>query len=249
MSAARRWAVMLLALAGVACLAPPERGYYAPEGEPVRRSIGSFEGDNPAHHMTVVCQGVYQNTVAGEPVRTVHMQMRLAALTSAPVVITARRLAVDLHAPVPGPEGGAGGEPLDPSAPRLGPVTTLRPAEIWSRRTPIQGDLIVEGFSRRSFDLFFDEPAPDHEAPPVAVLLRWQGTAGRRPMAGQCQFVRIADDDPLRPGDDPVGDPAFGLQDGYYLPGAIRLGPRALRPTDEERMHYVFHAPRQGWFW
>lgn len=236
--------VAVLALVCSACLAAPERGYYAPEGEPLRRSIGSFEGDNPAHHLTVICQGVYENSVDGEVVRTVHVQMRLAALTSAPVVIAARRLAVDLHAP-----DGVPGDPDDPLAPRLGPVTTLRPSEIWSRRTPIQGDLIVEGFSRRAFDLFFDEAEPDSELLPATVLVRWQGTAGRRPMSGQCQFEVIAADDPLRPADDPVDDPQFGLRDGYYLPGRIRMGPRALRPTSEERMHYVFHAPRTGWLW
>jgi hypothetical protein len=67
-------------------------------------------------------------------------------------------------------------------------------------------------------------------------------------MSGQCLFERISDDHPLCPSDEPVGDPAFGLRDGYYLPGRVRLGPRALRPTGEERMHYVFHSPWRGWF-
>ncbi len=226
------WCAVAAWGATVACGAIPERGYYAPEGQPRRPSIGVFTETTPTHQIEARCQGVYVNEVGGETVRTVHVQLNLASVQSLPVMLVRDQIEVDLTGL--GVDGRRG-------------VVTLTPSEIWSARDAVSGDLIAAGFARRPFDVFFDQAEPFVlDAPPETVLLRWRGRAEGRPLVGQCRFLRISADDPHLPSSDPVEDPGYGVRDGYYLPGAVRLGQRGLRDTEEERMHYVFHKPG-GW--
>jgi hypothetical protein len=80
------------------------------------------------------------------------------------------------------------------------------------------------------------------------VRLRWryhelEGETRRADVT----FLRIPPGDPTLPGEETSSDKAFGLVDGYYLPGPGNLGRRRLQPSDEMRAHYVFHSPG-GWF-
>jgi hypothetical protein len=66
---------------------------------------------------------------------------------------------------------------------------------------------------------------------------------------GQALFRRIRDDEPGAPSPEPIADLAFGMRNGYYLPGRLSLGERQLRPSTEERLHYIFHDPGSWWPW
>jgi hypothetical protein len=132
--------------------------------------------------------------------------------------------------------------------PGSGEHIALPLSEAWTRRSRVSGDLIVPAWSRRPFDLFFDAPLLAESPPPDSVLLRWRGEAAGESVTGQCLFERIPQGDRRLPGAEPMKDPAFGMRGGYYLPGTVDFGKRALRSSTEERLHYIFHDP-EAWSW
>jgi len=220
-------------LTAVACGSTVERGYYAPLdadfGKSLARAIQSVDGVR----YEVACQGVYLNTVAGVERRTAHLQLQILRTEPGDVVLPIEDLRVDFLY-----EGAAGqleGEPVG-----------LRATEVWSGRKRVVQSLLVPAWTRRYFDLFFDHP--DAELPvPDVVRFRWRSRTGNAWSVGDCMFQRIAEDDPRLPEELPSADRAFGLRDGYYMPGFGRLGPRELIDTVEERPYYVFHDPGDSW--
>ncbi len=236
-----RLALTCLAAAGLGgCSSPAERGYYSPCGQPLRRAIGSHREQARRVALEVRCQGVYVNEVEGDELRTVHLQLELVAVSSRDVVLERDRLVVDLHGLAPGGDD-------EPPAVR---VSSLALAEAWAGKERQREDLVAPGFGRRAFDLFFDMPDTLGRPLPVAVLFRWGGASGEMPIVGQARFVRIPPGDPLEPAAEMVGDPSFGMRDGYYLPGHVDLGQRQLVPSEEQRLHYLFHRLRTWpWTW
>jgi hypothetical protein len=214
-----------LALLAAACTAAPERGYYAPTGASLGEALVAYREESREAVIDVRCQGAYVNTVQGRDVLTIHLQLDVARPRSGELRFPRGDLAVDIAGP--------------PGEPRL----SLPLGEAWSKREPLAGDPTVEAWTRRPFDLFFDAPDDLDGHVPDDLVVRWTARAGGQPVYGQCQFVRIPPDHLLAPSSDPIADPAFGLRDGYYLPGALKLGRRALRSSSEERLHYVFHSP------
>jgi hypothetical protein len=219
-----------LALGLPACFAPPERGYYAPAGANFGDAYATQRQASPDLVLDVGCQGAYVDRVNGQQVLTVHVQLEATRPRSGDLVLARDSIVVDVE--------------LAHGGPRL----RLPLSDAWTRRALLSDDLVVPAWTLRPFDLFFDSPLLVDQQPPESVLLHWSGRAGETPIAGECLFERIAAGDRRLPGDEPMQDPAFGMRNGYYLPGAVRFGTRGLRDTGEERLHYMFHAPG-GWMW
>jgi hypothetical protein len=213
-----------------ACSAPAARGYYAPAGVELGATLASHREESSEAVLDVRCQGAYLNRVNGAEALTVHVQLDATRPRPGELRLFRDRIVADVR--------------LSPDAPRV----TLPLSEAWSRRQRIEGDLVVPAWSLRPFDLFFDASELAQAAPPESVVVRWEGEAAGAPVAGQCLFERIPEGDPRLPGDEPTGDLAFGMRAGYYLPGQVKLGHRALLPSDEERLHYIFHDPGK-WQW
>lgn len=216
-----------------ACATPGDRGYYTPDGVPVKRVIGNYVERSEAMQLTVRCQGAYENRVQGEKLLTIHVQLLAASQQSGTLILDRDHLKVDLRR-----SDGQGGSRL---------IRTLEPAEVWARQDLVQGDLKVDGFSRLAFDIFFDTMEGLDEPIPDLVLLHWRGRVGAMAADSQCLFERIDSTDPLVPSDTPVADREFGVRDGYYMPGRLLLGERRLIPSDEQRLHYVFHRAKRPW--
>lgn len=222
----RALASLVVALACAACTTPP-RAYYAPVGVEFGQRIAAWRSDLPGSvRFEVRCQGVYQNWAQGHEVRTVHLQMELTQSLGQPVVIPLHDIRVRLSG------GGVTAEP--------------RLAEAWSRDQRARRELRVEGWDRVPFDLFFDDERLEDPLPQL-VRVSWSWDVGGQREHASCQFQRIAPDDPRHPGQEALGDLAFGVRDGYYLPVDSSLGRRELQPSPEVRRHYLFHDP-SSWF-
>ncbi len=228
--AIRARCVAVLAAVSAGACSVPDRGYYAPEGLPYGETLGAYTEESADALLDVRCQGAYVDMVDGRDVLTVHVQLDVARPRSGDLVFPRDAVFVDVERP-----GG-------------GPAVELSLAEAWSGREPVAGDLVVRPFERRPFDLFFDAPDLVAEGVPAAVLMRWSARGSARMITGQTRFVRIPPGDPRAPSDEPTADQEFGMRNGYYLPGRVALGPRALQPSREERQHYIFHDPR-SWGW
>ncbi len=220
-------AALLLALA--ACNAPLPRGFYRPAGQPPQDSIGAFVEQGEQALVELRCQGAYTNRTHRQRTDTVHLQFDVARTRSGDLVLPRDALYVDV-APAAG-----------------GPHVRLQLTEAWSGRDPVAGDLYVPAWTRRPFDLFFDEPGLLRDGPPTALLVTWELRADGRDLPGQCEFVLIPEGDAFSPAKLAEADPGFGLRNGYYLPG-VRLGERRLRDADQERLHHLFHEA-EGWMW
>lgn len=224
--------VVLPWLLATGCATAPERAWYAPLGADFGREIATHREESDDAILELRCQGAYENEVDGVPTLTVHVTLEVARPRSGPLQFPREGWSAHLSGMA---DGGS---------------ITLPLGEAWSGREPLSGPLVVPSWSRRPFDLFFDAPRLDARALPSRVRVAWSAHApGGGPLVGQVAFARIAPDDPRCPGEALVDDTAFGLRDGYYLPGRVRLGARALRPSFEERLHYVFHAPRRWLLW
>ena len=220
-------ALLLLALAG--CGAPLARGYYRPAGQDAQEAIGAYVEQDSQALVEATCQGAYVNRVSRERTGTVHMQLEVARTRSGDLTLPRGSLEVDVKLP-----GG-------------GPHLRLPVTQVWSGREFVTGDLLVPAWTRRPFDLFFDDPDMLGDGAPPELLLLWELRSGGEVLPGQCEFVLIPADDAFAPSKLPPADPVFGLRNGYYLPG-VQLGERRLREAQEERLHYVFHA-EEGWVW
>ena len=221
-----------LALAG--CTLAPPRGYYVPAGVALGPSLVAYREHSDDAVIDVRCQGAYVNEVDGEEVLTVHLQLDVARPRSGELAFPQADFEVDLSS--------APGDPRE----------SLRLTEAWSKRERVTGPLVVSPWTRRPFDLFFDASSDDDGTIPDRLLVRWRAQAGSQVLDGQALFRRIREDEADAPSEEPIGDVAFGMRNGYYLPGDLALGARELRPSTEERMHYIFHEPRrwwQGWWW
>lgn len=223
-----RLALLCLSFAA-ACSSPPPREYYVPLGLPVAPQLQVCGERAAGWRFELRCQGTYLNTVGGLPRRTLHLQFDVWRPSSRPLGLPLDEVLVTLAGSDDGPD-------LDPPS-RL-PLT-----EAWSGVQPVTGEVIVEPWSLRTFDLFFDDP--DLLRPPAdTVRVRWRHRGdGAGPTYHECAFQRIAGDHPLRPADRAPADRAFGYADGWYMPGLGSLGPRALVQSQEQRSHYVFHSP------
>ncbi len=218
--------LLLGALAWLPCCGTTiERGYYAPVGsafgrqlEPWRQQLGGLE-------VEVRCQGVYRNTVDGRPTRSAHVQLEFTRTQAGEVVIPLESLRLDF---------------IDAGQKSV----SLAAAEVWNGRRRTIGALLLNPWSRNSFDVFFDDGQVEAPVPQV-LRLRWASSvAGGPPSAwGDCQFQRIEPDDPRYPRDLALADAEFGVRNGYYLPGPGDLGARGLRDSIEARPHYLFHSP------
>lgn len=232
---ARRVAWLCLGLLAVTgCGTIAERGYYAPLGATLTASIGVLQDKRPDLIVDVKCQGVYLNTVDGEETRTAHLQMDITRTSAQQLLFPADGFRLDCISQEP--EQGAGG-----GAPAVQAVT-LTPHEIWSRRTRMHGTVLVNPWSNRSLDLFFDFTDVDLPIPDV-LRFRWRAESDAGWAFGDYQFLRIAADDPAIPPALAASDKQFGVRNGYYFPGYGVLGPRGLRDSVEARPHYLFHAP------
>lgn len=217
----------LLTALATACTISPERGYYAPVGVTLGDTIASWNHRDDHVTFDVRLQGIYVNEVAGRDVRTAHVQMEVTRTRSGHLLIPLEGMTMDLV---------RGTEPRSQE---------LEVAEAWSGTEPVVDTILVPPWSRRSFDVFFDDV--DLDSPlPEAARLRWRYRVDGRWSFGDCQFHRIDAEDPRLPGAVPIANTDFGIRDGYYLPGWPDLGPRRLRPSDETRRHYLFHKPG-GW--
>lgn len=223
--------VALASLSLGACSLAPPRGYYVPAGVPLGKSLLAYREQSDDAVIDVRCQGAYFNEVDGEEVLTVHLQLDVARPRSGELSFPQQAFEVDLSS--------APGDPRQ----------ALHLSEAWSKRERIAGPLVVSPWTRRPFDLFFDASPDDEGTIPDRLLVRWSAQAGDQTLDGQALFRRIRDDEPNAPSPEPIADVAFGMRDGYYLPGKIRLGDRQLRPSTEERMHYIFHEPGGWWPW
>jgi len=220
-------AALLLALAG--CAAPLPRGFYRPEGQAPQDSIGVYVEQGAEALIEARCQGAYIDRVDRQRTGTVHIQLDVARTRSGDISIGRSSITVDVK-----PATG-------------GPHVRLPLSEAWSGRERVPGDLFVPGWTRRPFDLFFDDPTLLASGPPSVILLVWELQGDGRVVPGQCEFMLIPDDDPYSPSKLPAAETDFGLRNGYYLPG-VQLGERRLRKADEERLHHLFHE-EEGWMW
>jgi hypothetical protein len=223
--------VALASLSLGACSLAPPRGYYVPAGVALGPSLLAYREQSDDAVIDVRCQGAYFNEVAGEEVLTVHLQLDVARPRSGELSFPPQAFEIDLSS-APGDPRGA-----------------LHLSEAWSKRERLGGPLVVSPWTRRPFDLFFDASPDDEGTIPDKLLVRWSAQAGGQTLDGQALFRRIRDDEPFAPSPEPIGDVAFGMRNGYYLPGEITLGERQLRPSTEERMHYIFHEPGGWWPW
>ena len=217
-------AALLLLLLAAGCSAPPPRGYYRPAGAPPQEALTPWVGQAQDALLEARCQGCYENEVQGVRVGTVHVQLDLARTRSGDLQLPREQLVVELPA-----VGEA-------------PPRRLAVSEVYTATHRVRGDLSVPGWTRRPFDLFFDDPALLADGPPASLRLIWELRDGDAVLPGRCDFVLIPDDDPFAPSRLHPADEVFGLRNGYYLPG-VRLGLRGLHTGGEERLHYLFHEP------
>jgi hypothetical protein len=247
------------------CGATVERGYYAPLGADFSDAAASLQDKRADLIIDVTCQGVYLNTVDGRRTRTAHVQLDITRTSARQLLfpIDGFRLnAVSMNGgPADGPadDGGddGGDGPADDGADggaddgadatidddsADGRNSTMTPHEAWSRLTKLHQMVLVNPWSNRSLDLFFDFEDDDVPIPSV-LRLRWRAESDEGWIYGDCQFLRIAEDDPRCPPRLPDSDKKFGVRNGYYFPGYGVLGPRGLRKSVEAREHYLFHAP------
>jgi hypothetical protein len=213
-----------------ACGLPPERAYYAPAGAELGTMLARHRDQSADAVLDVACQGAYVNRVDGAPTLTVHVQLEVSRPRSGDLRLRREDIVADVRTRA--------------GQPRL----ALPLAEAWSGRERVDGDLVVPAWSLRPFDLFFDAQELVEAPRPESVVVRWGGEAAGLPVAGQCLFARIPSGDPRLPGEEPMEDTGFGLRAGYYLPGRVSFGARALRPSGEARLHYIFHQPGR-WRW
>ena len=226
--------VTLLALlvpATAGCTSAGSRGYYFPEGQPPETLLVFRRESTPEATLEIRCQGMYTNSVDGWRVRTVHVQLEVARARDGDLILPRDGLAVEFRVP-----GSA--------APLRLPVTAT-----WSGRDRMGEALVVPGWTRRAFDLFFDDRDLVGLEPPTLLAFSWSGRAPEGPFEGRTAFERLPPDDPRVPGDMSDADLTFGLRRGYYLPGPEDLGPRELQASAEDRLHYVFHRPGGWWPW
>jgi hypothetical protein len=186
-------------------------------------SIQSWARDAEGITTEVQCQGVYLNHVDGRQVRTAHIQMELTRTRPGEMLVPVDGMKLDFIF-----------KDRDP--------VSLTPSEVWNGRKRVVGSMLVNPWSRKGFDVFFDDPDPELPIPPI-VRFRWRIDAEVGGAHGDCQFRRIAETDPRSPQSLPISDAAFGILNGYYLPGHGDLGTRRLRDSVEARPHYLFHAP------
>lgn len=217
----------LLLLAG--CAAAPPRGYYRPAGAAPVEGPGAHVEQDAGSQVLARCQGVYANQVHGRRTATVHVQLEVARTAGGDLLVPRGSLVVDVR-----PAAG-------------GPPAALAVSEAFAGGKHVPGDLLVPGWTRRPFDLFFDAPGLLDAGPPGSLLLRWELRADGAATPGQCEFERVPPDDPFSPERLPPADAAFGYRSGWYLPG-VRLGERRLRTSGEQRLHHLFHEER-GWPW
>jgi hypothetical protein len=232
---ARRVAWLGLALlAATGCGTTVERGYYAPLGVGVSSSIAVLQDKRPDLIIDVKCQGVYMNTVDGEDTRTAHLQLDITRTSASQLLFSVDGFRLDCISEVSeaGPDEDV--EVLEDA--------TLTPHEVWSRRTRLHQTVLVNPWSNRSLDLFFDFADEDQPIPAI-LRFRWRAESGTGWSYGDYQFLRIPVDDPDIPAKLADTDKQFGVRNGYYFPGYGVLGSRHLRDSVEARPHYLFHAP------
>jgi len=217
-------ALLAAALLLAGCAGPGPRGYYRPAGVPPQESLAAWFGKGDDALVEARCQGCYEDEVEGARTGTVHVQLDVARIRSGDLVIPRDSLVVEL------PSAG-GGEPR-----------RLAVTEAYTGRHHVKDDLLVPEWTRRPFDLFFDDPQLLANGPPARLRLSWEQHVGSDVQLGACEFTLIADDDPYAPSRLPPADEVFGLRNGYYLPG-VRLGARRLHALGEERLHYLYHEP------
>ncbi|MFT7465094.1 MAG: hypothetical protein ACI9EF_003457 [Pseudohongiellaceae bacterium] len=219
--------LLAISILAVACAAPPSRDYYGPVGVDFGDTIGSWEFENESESFQVRCQGSYLNTVDGQVVRTVHLQLTATRTHGEPLMLSLEDIVLKLLG--------------------TGPTITLPVSAIWDGSEQIVGALVVPPWSRRVVDLFFDS-VRTAEADLLRLHLRQREADGRLQLY-ECQFFLLEEDDPRRPGDEALHDPDFGYRDGYYFPGWGDLGERRLRTADQVRLFHLFHDPEAGLIW
>jgi len=212
------------------CSSTVERGYYAPLGASFSTSITSKQDKTADLIVDVTCQGVYLNTVDGKLTRTAHMQLDIT-----------RTSATQILFPVDGMRLDALSDSTEHDY-DLVDIVTLLPHEVWSRRIKMHEMVLVNPWSNRSLDIFFD--FEENEQPiPSLLRFRWRAEADVGWSYGDDQFLRIPEGDPRIPPKLPASDKEFGVRNGYYFPGYGVLGTRGLRDSVEVRPHYLFHDP------
>jgi hypothetical protein len=219
------FAITLLA---VGCASQPPREYYGPVGADFGETIGEWSHEDEQLSFHVRCQGYYLNEVDGRGVCTLHLQLTATCTSGDPLTLPLELLSIDVL--------GELGRPH-----QLLPVS-----EVWECGRRLDEALVVPGWSRRAVDMFFDAAEFTGGAPEL-LRLRF----GQRDIDGtlkiyECQFFRLAEDDPRRPDGRDLADPGHGYMRGYYLPGWGDLGERRLRSKDELRMFHMFHEPDEG---
>ena len=231
MRAARRYRgrmlralLMLALLLAAGCSAPAPRGYYRPAGAPPQEALTPWVGQAQDALLEARCQGAYQNEVGEAVLGTVHVQLDVARTRSGDLVLPRDQLMVELPA-----VGEA-------------PPRRLALSDVYNGTHRVRGDLTVPGWTRRPFDLFFDDPALLEHGPQPTLRLIWELRDADDALPASCDFELIPDDDPFAPSRLAPADEVFGLRNGYYLPG-VTLGLRRLHTGGEERLHYLFHEP------
>lgn len=221
----------VFALSLTACAGGEARRYYAPVELDFVGPNDAWELDREGTTFRVRSQGSYLNEVGGRTRRTVHLQLEVTRSRDGDLRLRQDDLRLDL--------GDAG----------AARVRELRPTEVWHGRNQLAGALEVRAWSRRAFDLFFDED-PEQPFEPAFLRLRWRWTTLAVEHFADCAFRRLPDDHPGLPAKLAPAMLPFGVADGFYFPGYGELGRRRLREPaqQEERQHYLFHAPG-GWFW
>ncbi len=224
------WLCCSWLLLAAGCAHTVERGYYAPVDVPAVGGLGVLRQERDGIILDVACQGVYLDTVDGVKVRTTHLQLDVTRTRPTQVLFPVDGLRVDF---IYGP--GSDGDDARPNV-------RLDPAEVWTRKSVVHDAVLVNPWSNKSLDVFFDHPDPGLPIPPV-VRFRWRADAPDGSTYGDVRFLRILEDDPRHPAPLPSSDKAFGVRDGYYFPGHGDLGVRRLRDSVEARRHYLFHDP------
>jgi len=225
-------------LVATGCGTTVERGYYAPLGARFSNSAVSLQEKRADLIIDLTCQGIYLNTVDGRQTRTAHVQLDITRTSAKQLLFPIdgfRLSAIYLDGTDEGTRDH--GSEDDRSV-------TMTPHEAWSRRTKLHQTVLVNPWSNRSLDLFFDFDDDDDDVPlPPVLRFRWRAESDEGWIYGDCQFLRIPEDDPRYPPRLPDSDKKFGVRNGYYFPGYGVLGPRGLRESVEARPHYLFHAP------
>ncbi len=218
--------------------------------------------------MDILCQGIYLNTVGGQQRLTAHFQLDISRTKASQLLIPVDGMRLDFVYPdagqagegsspgaAPALDGGESLPPLEADGEDVGSAVTSRqagpehprdfrltPREVWSRRHQAHQSVLVNPWSNKSLDVFFD--LEDIEAPLPSILrLRLRAESEGGWVHVDCQFARIYEDEGEEPAGLPTSDKQFGVRNGYYFPGYGALGKRGLRDSVEARRHYLFHAP------